>query len=162
MRWALAAVFILVAGVAAAQPLRRYDAYIYDPGDGREIYAFAGGDRAAALEVRSCGDVSIIAEARDLVRELRTQRARDADNDNLHIITISGRRGRTELGPCGAEPEEEDLEDTMDPEDFAEDADDLSIVIIEDLSAARTRNLVRSLDAAPEPIREQVLVLLGL
>jgi hypothetical protein len=156
MRWAIAAVAVLVAGVAVAQPARHYDVYLYDPGDGREIYAFGALGRAAAVEVRGCGDVRIIAEARDLVRELRARRIRD-DNS---VVTMRSSDG-VELGPCGQrDPEEEDelaIEAELEANEPA-----TSLVIIQDLSPAQTRATVRSMDAAPIAVREQVLAQLGL
>jgi hypothetical protein len=149
MRWALAALVVMIAGVAVAQPSRRYDLYIFDTGDGREIYAVSAAGRASALEVRGCGDVSLIAEAAETVHELRQRRARDDDN----VIIIHDRSSRTELGPCGAE----ELDEEAQREDEA-----TSLVVIENMSPAQTRNTLRTLDAAPVAIRERMIADLGL
>ena len=153
MRWALAALVVMIAGVAVAQPSRRYDLYIFDTGDGREIYAVAAAGRASALEVRGCGDVSLIAEAVEMVRELRERRARDDNN----VIIVHGRSSRTELGPCGGDEIPEDLDEEAQREDDA-----TSLVIIENMSPAQTRNTLRTLDAAPVAIRERMIADLGL
>jgi hypothetical protein len=158
MRWAIAAVALLIAGVAAAQPLRRYDVYLYDPGDGREIYAFAAAGRAAAVEVRGCGDVSLIGDAATLVREMRALRRTDEN-----VITVSGRGSHTELGPCGAVEEEVDAADEQfEVDDYLHQEPETSLVILEDMSPTQTRDLVRSMDAASVAVREQLLVQLGL
>jgi hypothetical protein len=153
MRWALAALVVMIAGVAVAQPSRRYDLYIFDTGDGREIYAVGAAGRASALEVRGCGDVSLIAEAADMVRELRLRRTRDDDN----VIIVHGRNSRTELGPCGADEDPENLDEAAQREDDA-----TSLVVIEDMSPSQTRNTLRTLDAAPVAIRERMIADLGL
>ncbi|QGZ94444.1 hypothetical protein [Terricaulis silvestris] len=153
MRWALAALVVMIAGVAVAQPSRRYDLYIFDTGDGREIYAVAAAGRASALEVRGCGDVSLIAEAAEMVHELRVRRARDDDN----VIIVHGRNSRTELGPCGADEDSENLDEEAQREDDA-----TSLVVIENMSPSQTRNTLRTLDAAPVAIRERMIADLGL
>lgn len=152
MRWALAALVLMIAGAAVAQPSRQYDLYVFDTGDGREIYAVAAAGRATALEVRGCGDVSLIGEPAETVREMRALRARRGDN----VVVVSGRNSRTELGPCGAEdmPEDEDEESA--------DRDPTSLVIVENMSPAQTRNTLRTLDAAPVAIRERMIADLGL
>ncbi len=152
MRWAIAALVVMIAGVAVAQPSRRYDLYIFDTGDGREIYAVSAAGRASALEVRGCGDVSLIAEAEEMVRELRARRGRDDDN----VTFVHGRNSRTELGPCGAEEMSEDEHDDPNDEDHT------SLVVIEDMSPSQTRNTLRTLDAAPVAIRERMIADLGL
>jgi hypothetical protein len=152
MRWALAAVAVMIAGAAAAQPARRYDLFIFDTGDGREIYAVSAAGRAVAVEVRGCGDVSLIGEASEMVRELRSRRANGDDN----VIVVRGRGSRTELGPCGAEEMEED--EHVDPVD----EDQTSLVIIENMSPSQTRTTLRTLDAAPVAIRERMIADLGL
>jgi hypothetical protein len=153
MRWAIAALVVMIAGVAVAQPSRRYDLYIFDTGDGREIYAVAAAGRASALEVRGCGDVSLIAEAEEMVHELRVRRARDDDN----VIIVHGRNSRTELGPCGADEDPENLDEEAQREDDA-----TSLVVIENMSPSQTRNTLRTLDAAPVAIRERMIADLGL
>jgi hypothetical protein len=153
MRWALAALVVMIAGVAVAQPSRRYDLYIFDTGDGREIYAVGAAGRASALEVRGCGDVSLIAEAAEMVRELRARRTRDDDN----VIIVHGRNSRTELGPCGADEDPEELDEEAQREDEA-----TSLVVIENMSPSQTRNTLRTLDAAPVAIRERMIADLGL
>jgi hypothetical protein len=148
MRWVFAAMALAIAGVAAAQPVRHYDLYIFDPGnDGAELYAIAAGSRAVALEVRGCGDVSLLDDPRAVVADLRARREWDEDNT---FVVITGRNSRTELGPCGEnEPE-------------AEDDDEPSLVIIENMSASQARRTLRTLDAAPESVREQMLDAVGL
>lgn len=154
MRWAIAALVVMIAGVAVAQPSRRYDLYIFDTGDGREIYAVtAPAGRATALEVRGCGDVSLIGEVTETVHELRALRAQRDDN----VIIVSGRNSRTELGPCGADEEPDDIDEPAELED-----DVTSLVIIEDMSPSQARRTLRTLDAAPVAIRERMLADLGL
>ena len=153
MRWAIAALVVMIAGVAVAQPSRRYDLYIFDTGDDREIYAVAAAGRASALEVRGCGDVSLIAEAAEMVHELRARRVRDDDN----VVVIHNRSSRTELGPCGAEEESDEIDDDGDGV-----ADEPSLVILENMSPSQIRNTLRTLDAAPVAIRERMIADLGL
>jgi hypothetical protein len=151
MRMAFVAVFILIAGAAAAlaQPGRPYEIYILDPaGDGAETYAFAGPGRAAALEVRGCGDSALIGDAAPVLEQMRTRRRRDDDS----VIHIEGRRSRIELGWCD-----------QDDDDNEEDVDELdSLVVIDGLNATQMRRIVRGMDAAPEATREDLLVRLGL
>ena len=151
MRWAIAALVILIAGAAAAQPARRYDLYILDTADGREIYAVAAAGRATAIEVRGCGDVSVIAEPTEIVSEMRTRRARDVDD----VIVVGGRHSRIELGHCGVDETSPDYEDPADePSTF--------LVVAEDMSPTQIRHALRSLDAAPVAIRERMMADLGL
>lgn len=153
MRWVIAAVALIVAGVAAAQPVRRYDLYIYNPGgDAADVYAIAAGYRSAALEVRGCGDVTLDLNPQTLIADLRAQRRIRDDT----VIVISGRNSRTELGPCAA-----DVADEQDDDDD-DRLDDGGLVVIENMSASQARRTLRTLDAAPEAIREQMLDAVGL
>lgn len=154
MRWAVAALVLMIAGAAVAQPARRYDLYIFSAGDGREIYAVAAGNgRATALEVRGCGDVSLIGEASETVQDMRARRRRDDNN----VIVVHGRNSRTELGPCGQDEIPDDLDEEVEADD-----DPTSLVIIENMSPSQTRNTLRTLDAAPVAIRERMIADLGL
>jgi hypothetical protein len=151
MRLAFVAVFILIAGAAAAiaQPGRPYEVYVFDPADGPEVYAFAAPSRALALEIRGCGDFSVLANADSVVRQMRERRRLDA----ISVSEINGRQSRVEFGWCGLDDDEdEDIDD--DPQDM--------LLVIDDLNAGQIRRIVRSLDAAPEATREQWLAQLGL
>jgi len=148
MRWVIAAVVLVIAGVAAAQPVRHYDLYIYDPpAGGTDIYALTAGSRMAAIEVRGCGDVSVVQHPQALVEDLRAQRRNRDDT----VIVISGRNSRTELGPC-----------TPDDYDDVEEDYDGGLVVIQNMSASQARRTMRTLDAAPESLREQMLSAVGL
>lgn len=152
MRWVIAAVALVIAGAAAAQPVRHYDLYIYDAGgDAADVYAIAAGNRSASLEVRGCGDVTLDLNAQALVADLRAQRRTRDDT----VIVISGRNSRTELGPCAADT-------TDDGDEQYEGVDDGGLVVIENMSASQARRTLRTLDAAPADIREQMLSAVGL
>ncbi len=152
MRWVIAAVALVIAGAAAAQPARHYDLYIQDPGgEAPEIYALVAGNRSAAIEVRACGDVTFSLNPHALVADLRAQRRSRDDT----VIVVSGRNSRTELGPCSADESPE----AGEPQ---EDDYDGGLVVIENMSASQTRRTVRTLDAAPESVREQMLSAVGL
>lgn len=153
MRTVLFAIVFLVACSSEALSETRYDVYIFQPrGGGPEIYAFSGGQNAAALEVRACGDVSLLPDAAAVAAQLSVRRA-DPDTD---VVTVVSRGSRTYLGPCDAhEPEEpEDVEHAVDDGD--------NLVVIEDASARQTRAMIRSLDAAPSDVRNQIVVMLRL
>lgn len=157
MRTAFVAVFILIAGAAAAlaQPGRPYEIYILDPaGEGAETYAFVGPGRAAALQVRGCSDASLISDAAPVVEDLRA-RSRRRDQS---IVRIEGRGSRVELSWCGQSDD-----DDADEEEAEEEADDLdTLVVVDGLNATQMRRVVRSIDAAPRGMREDVLTRLGL
>lgn len=153
MRSAVVAVLILIGGAAAAlaQPGRPYEVYILDPvGDGPETYAFYAPGRVAALEARGCGDSTMISDAAAVLQQMRERRRRDHDS----IIHIDGRGSRVELGWCGQDDEGEDGEEEIDDLD--------TLVVIDGLNATQMRRLVRSLDAASETTREDLLIRLGL
>jgi hypothetical protein len=152
MRMALVAVFILIAGAAAAiaQPGRPYEVYIFEPREGAEVYAFAGPQRAVAFEVRGCGDVSFIAEPALVLAEMRARRRRD----DLDMVHIEGRNSRVELGGCDEGDEHE--------EDYEEPDTSDTLVVIDNLNAGQMRRIVRSFDSAPEATRTQMLAQLGL
>lgn len=152
MRMAFVAVFILIAGAAAAiaQPGRPYEVYILDPaGDGPETYAFSAPGRAAALEVRGCGDSTLIGDAAAVLQQMRERRRRDDDS----IIHIEGRGSRVELDWCGQD-DDDDEEDEIDELD--------TLVVIDGLNASQMRRLVREMDAASEAMRQDLLSRLGL
>lgn len=150
MRIAATALLLLGACTAAAQPARGYDLYIFQPrGGGAEIYAFSGGENAAALEVRGCGDVRVLANAGAVALQLRARRSAPDTN----VVTIVARGSRTYLGPCGAEDH--------DDEPAGVDDDD-NLVVIEGANARQMRGMIQSLDAAPRGMRRQVIATLGL
>lgn len=153
MRTVLTAILFLAACSSNAQSETRYDVYILEPRDGgADIYAFSGGRSAVALAVRGCGDVALLPDAAAVTAQLSARRA----DPNTDVITIIARGSRTDLGSCeSAEPDEPD-----DEEHIADDADNL--VVIEDASARQTRAMIRSLDAAPSEVRDQIIATLGL
>jgi hypothetical protein len=153
MRSAIVAVIILIGGAAAAmaQPGRPYEIYILDPvGEGPDTYAFAGPGRAVALEARGCGDATLIGDAAPVLQQMRERRRRDDDS----IIHIEGRGSRVELGWCDQDDDDDDHEEAFDDLD--------TLVVIDGLNASQMRRIVRDMDAAPEAMRQDVLVRLGL
>jgi len=156
MRIALIAVVFVMACSGTALSDTRYDVYILQPHDGGpSTYAFAGGQRAAALEVRGCGDVRVLPDAGAVASRLSALRtAPDTD-----VVTVIARGSRTYLGPCGEGDEEDDV-DAEDDEATAASGDNL--VVIEDASARQTRAMITSLDAAPREVRDELISALGL
>lgn len=153
MRMAFVAVFILIAGAAAAiaQPGRPYEIYILDPaGAGPEIYAFAAPGRVAAFETRGCGDSTAISDAAAVLQQMRERRRRDQGS----IIHIEGRGSRIELGWCDQDDDDDDHDEEIDDLD--------TLVVIDGLNASQMRRIVRDMDAASQAAREDVLVRLGL
>lgn len=152
MRMAFLAVFILIAGAAAAiaQPGRPYEVYIFEPREGAEIYAFAGPQRAVAFEVRGCGDVAFIPEPAPVLSEMRARRHRD----DIDLVRIEGRGSRVELGGCDTEEDEH--------EDYEEPDTGDTLVVIDNLNAGQMRRIVHSFGSAPEAARMQILTQLGL
>ena len=149
MRTALTAILFLAACSGTAQSDTRYDVYIFEPRDGGpEIYAFSGGQRAVAIEVRGCGDVRILPDAGAVASQLSARRSAP----DTSVVTVEGRGSRTYLGPCEASD--------FDHEPSADDDD--SLVVIEDVSARQTRAIIRSFDAAPSDVRNQIIETLGL
>jgi hypothetical protein len=156
MRIGLIAIVLVMACSGTALSDTRYDVYIWQPHDGGpSTYAFAGGQRAAALEVRACGDVRLLPDASAVAARLSALRtAPDTD-----VVTVIARGSRTYLGPCGESGEEDDT-DAEDDENAADTGDNL--VVIEDASARQTRAMIRSLDAAPPEVRDELIAALGL
>ncbi|MGD9979571.1 MAG: hypothetical protein AB7H66_03180 [Hyphomonadaceae bacterium] len=110
---------------------------------------------AAALEVRGCGDVLVLPDAGAVASRLSALRSAPTTD----VVTVIARGSRTYLGPCG-EGDEEDDADAEDDESVADTGDNL--VVIEDASARQTRAMIRSLDAAPREVREELIAALGL
>jgi hypothetical protein len=155
MRVALIAVGLLMACSGTALSDTRYDVYILQPHDGGPAtYAFAGGQRAVALEVRACGDVRVLPDAGAIASRLSARRAAH----DIDVVTVIARGSRTYLGPCNG-----DEDDDLDPEDIeaAADSED-NLVVIEDASARQTRAMIQSLDAAPREVRNELIETLGL
>lgn len=150
MRTVLTAILFLAACSGTAQSETRYDAYIFQPRDGGpETYAFSGGQRAVALEVRGCGDVRLLPDASLVASQLSARR----DDPDTSVVTVVARGSRTFLGPCEAE----------DYDDEAKEPDeDDNLVVIEGASARQMRAMIRSLDAAPSETRQEIIASLGL
>lgn len=154
MRVALLAVGLLVACSGTALSDTRYDVYILQPHDGGPAtYAFAGGQRAVALEVRACGDVHVLLDASAAVSRLSARRSQG----DIDVVTVIARGSRTYLGPC-----EGDEDHDLDPEDINPTDTEDNLVVIEDASARQTRAMIQSLDAAPENVRADLIATLGL
>jgi hypothetical protein len=147
MRVVLIAILFLASCSGSAQSETRYDVYIFQPRDGGpETYAFSGGQRAVALEVRGCGDVRLLSDAGAVASQLSARRSAP----NTSVVTVVARGSRTYLGPCEAD-------------DFDQQADeDDNLVVIENASARQTRSMIRSLDAAPSDVRQEIIATLGL
>lgn len=153
MRTILTALVFLAACSGVAQSETRYDLYIFQPrDDGPSTYAFSGGNNAVALEVRGCGDVRLLPNAPAVASDLSARRG----GSETSVVTIAGRGSRTYLGPCAGDEDED--------EEAAEDEGDRrdSLVVIEDVSAREMRRLIRSLDAAPSDVRQEIIATLGL
>jgi hypothetical protein len=150
MRIVLTAILFLAACSGIAQSDTRYDLYIFQPRDGgADIYAFSGGQRAVALEVRDCGDVILLPDAATVVSQLSARRSAPGTD----VVTVVARGSRTFLGPCESEDHE------AEP---AEPDDGDNLVVIEDASARHMRAMIQSLDAAPSDVRSQIIASLGL
>ena len=149
MRTVFIAMLLLAACSGSAQSETRYDLYIFGARDGGpQIYAFSGGDAAAAVEVRGCGDVRLLPDATAVVSDLSARR----HAPGISVVTIESRGSRVELGGCGSEDEGD--EDGVNDED--------SLVVIENASARQMRRIVQSLDAAPSDVRGEIIATLGL
>lgn len=149
MRLVLTVIVFLAACSGVAQSETRYDAYIFQPRDGGpDTYAFSGGQRAVALEVRGCGNVRMLPDPSAIASQLSAKRG----DPNTSVVTVIARGSRTYLGPCGEDEDDEAKEP---------DADD-NLVVIEGASARQMRSMIRSLDAASSETREEMLVSLGL
>jgi hypothetical protein len=144
----LSVVLMAACSVADATPL--YDVYILQPRDGASVYAFASDQNAAALEVRGCGDVRVLTGARAIVDQMRDRRGAE----NVSVVTVVARGSRTNLGPCGEDEADEDQEQG------ANDSD--TLVVIEHATASQLRSMIRTLDAAPASVRQQLMISLGL
>jgi hypothetical protein len=154
MRVAMIAVVLLMACSGTALSDTRYDVYILQPNDGGpSIYAFAGGQRAVALEVRGCGDVRVLPDASAVASQLS---ARKTDR-RTDVVTIVARGSRAYLGPCDSDEDHE-----LDPEDIDLTDTDDNLVVIEDANARQTRAMIQSLDAAPANVRADLIATLGL
>jgi hypothetical protein len=149
MRTVLTAILFLAACSGTAQSETRYDAYIFQPRDGGpETYAFSGGQRAVALEVRGCGDVRMLPDPSGVASQLSARR----DDPDTSVVTVIARGSRTFLGPC----EEDERDEAKEP-----DEDD-NLVVIEGASARQMRAIIRSFDAAPRETRQEIITSLGL
>lgn len=147
MRTVLFAMLVLAACSGTAQSQTRYDLYIFEPSSGSpETYVFAGGNAVSAVEVRGCGDVSVLPDARAVASNLNARR----HTDDVSVVTVSGRGAHVDLSSCspqeeGDEPNERD-----------------SLVVVENMTGTQMRRIVRTLDAAPEDVRGQIIATLGL
>lgn len=150
MRALLFSIVLLTACSATAQARPSYDVYILQPRAGASIYAFAGAHRAAALEVRGCGDVRILPDAPTIAGQLRDRRAAD----HVSVVTVIAHGSRTYLGPCSDGDIDEDHEHDAD--------DDETLVVIERATAAQLRSMIHTLDAAPASVRQELMLSLGL
>lgn len=149
MRTLVTAILFLAACSGAAQSETRYDAYIFQPrGGGPETYAFLGGRRAVALEVRGCGEVRMLPDASAVAFQLSARRG----DPGTSVVTVIARGSRTFLGPCEAE----DYDEAQ-----VRDEDD-NLVVIEGASARQMRAIIRSFDAAPSETRQEIMAALGL
>jgi hypothetical protein len=153
MRVMIAAAALLLGGCSAgAQPVCQYDFYIYQPQgehDG-QIYAIAGGGRAAAIEVNAC-DARWHADPAGLVTELRALRRAD----EVNIVTVPAEGSRTYLGSCRSNDDRD-----SDPE--RANHNQQNIVVVTDATAAQTRRLIQQIDAASDEMREEAIDTLGL
>ena len=142
MRLAIAAAAILLAACSAdAQQMRRYDFYIYTPSGGPEVYAVEGAGRMAAVEVRGCGNARLVPDPAATVAQMHALRARE----DMNVVTVIGEGSRTYIGQCSQEKYE------------GEAGDGDAIVVIQGASAAQTRRTIRTLEAAPQAVREQMI-----
>ncbi|MCX7356535.1 MAG: hypothetical protein NT015_00060 [Alphaproteobacteria bacterium] len=147
MRTVLFAIVVLAACSGTAQSQTRYDLYIFEPhGGGPQTYVFTGGNAASAVEVRGCGDVHVLPDARAVAASLSARR----HAQDVSVVTVSARGSRVDLDSCppdeeGDEPNEHD-----------------SLVVVENANASQMRRMIQSLDAAPSDVRSQISATLGL
>ena len=147
MRTVFIAMLFLAACSGTAQSQTRYDLYIFQPrGGGPQTYVFAGGNAVSALEVRGCGDVSLLPDAHAAVSNVSARR----HAEDIGVVTVSGRGSRVDLASCpsddeGDQPNERD-----------------SLVVVENVTGTQMRRMIQSLDAAPEDVRGQIIETLGL
>lgn len=147
MRTVFIAMLVLAACSGTAQSQTRYDLYIFEPqGDGAQTYVFAGGNAVSAVEVRGCGDVSVLPDASAVASRLSTRR----HADDVSVVTVSGRGSHVDLSSCSPR-EEADEPNERD-----------SLVVVENMTGAQMRRIVRTLDAAPADVRGQIIETLGL
>ena len=139
------------AAVAVAQPRTHYDLYISSHDTGADVYAFTGAGRSAAVEVIGCGSARLMPEPANVVSALRTR-----SGQNITRITVGAGSG-TQIGMCD---EHDDADKDEDDEAHHENGD--SIVVIEDLTPAQTRRMIREFRAAPAPVRQELLTALAL
>jgi len=146
MRTMFIAMLMLAACSGTAQSQTRYDLYIYEPhGGGPQTYVFAGGNAISAVEVRGCGDVRVLSDARAAASQVTARR----HSDDVSVVTVSGRGSRVDLSSCP--PDEPDEPNDRD-----------SLVVVENVTATQMRRMVQSLDAAPDDVRGQIIATLGL
>ena len=147
MRTVFVAMLVLAACSGTAQSQTRYDLYIFEPSSGSpETYLFAGGNAVSAIEVRGCGDVTVLPDARAVASNLNAHRhARD-----ISVVEVSGRGAHVDLSSCSSEEEGDDTNERD------------SLVVVENMTGAQMRRIVRTLDAAPEDVRGQIISTLGL
>ena len=146
MRLAIAAAAIVLAACSAdAQQMRRYDFYIYVPGSGPQVYAVEGAGRMAAVEVRGCGDAQLAPDPRATLAHMRELTRREG----VHSVIVIGEGSHTYIGNCS-------------PAEFEGDASDEAMVVIVGASAAQTRRTIRTLEAAPQSVREEMIAVLQL
>lgn len=147
MRTVFIAMLVLAACSGTAQSQTRYDLYIYEARTGSpETYVFAGGNAVSAIEVRGCGDVSVLPDARAVASSLNARR----HADDLSVVTVSGRGAHVDLSKCSGN-EEADVTNERD-----------SLVVVENMTGTQMRRIVATLDAAPEDVRTQIIATLGL
>ena len=150
MRIGLTAFAMLAGCSSGAQAACRYNLYIYQPSNGPEVYAVAGEGRAAAVEVRGCGDASLLPDAAALVVRLQTLR----EGHEMNVVTVSGRGSRTYLDSCSGGDHDEDEDEVGDHGD--------NLVVVEGAGAAQMRRTLQTLGAAPRDLREQMIDTLAL
>ncbi|MEQ1490155.1 MAG: hypothetical protein ABL932_06345 [Terricaulis sp.] len=147
MRTMFIATLLLAACSGTAQSQTRYDLYIFEPrGGGAETYVFAGGNAVSAVEVRGCGDVSVLPDASAVASNLSARR----HAEDVSVVTVSGRRSHVDLASCSPD-EESDEPNERD-----------SLVVVENMTGTQMRRIVQTLDAAPEDVRSQIIATLGL
>lgn len=145
MRSVILAAGILVASASAAmaQSGQPYEIYVLDPaGAGAQTFVFVGPARSFALEVIRCGEASLMTDGNAVAEQVRARRNDDATN------VVNGRMSRA--GRC----DEGDAGETSNATD--------TLAVVDNLSPSQMRRFVRGMDAAPEGLREDVLVRLGL
>lgn len=147
MRTVFVAMLMLAACSGAAQSQTRYDLYIFQPRDGgAQTYVFAGGNAVSAVEVRGCGDVSVLTDAAAVASTLSTRR----HAQDVSVVTVSGRGSHVDLASC---PPDEEVDEPNERD---------SLVVVENMTGTQMRRIVQTLDAAPDDVRTQITATLGL